>query len=125
MARDSIASPEQRIKSKPESTPQHITIEKPGNAPNPKIDSALQGLAAKLVNGDYVSGNVKVEKGFVQVFIRAKDLSGDHIKALKTMGIQVISSAHANQTILAKIRVEDLEKVAALDWVIKIEAPSF
>jgi len=131
LAQDSGLMPEmriaERIKPEPnnETKPRHMVIEQPVNAPNPKIDPALQGLAAKLVNGSYASGNVKVENGLVYVFIRVKDLSNEYILKLKEMGVRDISSSHANQTIMAKVRVEDLEKIANLQWVIKIEPPTF
>ncbi len=125
MARDMAPEPPTRLNLKPEPNPEAEPSITPIITPNPKLDPSLQGLAAKLVNGNYTSGNVKVENGVVQVFIRANDLSGEHINVLKSLGVEVVSSSHANQTILAKIRVDDLEKIAALDWVTKIEPPTF
>jgi len=90
-----------------------------------KIDPALQGLEAKLVNGNYSDARVTVQDGWVKAFIRLTDTSEAKLKALRNLGVDVISVAHAKKTVLAKIRVTDLEMVAALGWVEGLAAPEY
>lgn len=94
-------------------------------APNPKIDAALHGLAGKLVNGNYTAGKVEVKDGWVKVFVYLAALSDANQKALRDLGVDIISVRHTRGLVLARVRVADLNKVAALDSVTKITPPAF
>jgi Ca-activated chloride channel family protein len=90
-----------------------------------KIDPALKGLAAKLVNGRYEAGAVKVEGGMMRIFITLSDDSDDCIAALEKAGARIVSHTRAGKKVLAQIRVEDLQKIAELSCVRKINPPQF
>ena len=90
-----------------------------------KIDPALRGLAGKLVNGNYESGNVKVENGWVQVFLRVNDTSETSLAALRARGVTIVAVKASSNVILARIQVGDLDNVAALDVVQRIEPPVY
>lgn len=92
---------------------------------HPKLDVALRGLAAKLVNGSYESGAVKVENGWVKVFIRVNDLVESSLVRLRESGADIVSVTHSSKTVLARIKVEDLNRIAALAFVVRIEPPQF
>jgi Ca-activated chloride channel family protein len=94
-------------------------------APNPKLDPALHGLAQKLVNGAYQKDNVKVENGWVEVFIQVSDASAETLRQLREAGVDITSVKTSTKTVLAKIKVQDLDQVAKLDCVVKIEPPRF
>lgn len=91
---------------------------------HPKLDPSLWDLRSKVVNGNYQEGNVKVVDGWVEVFVLLTDLSTDNLKALRKLGVKVVSQAASSKTVLARIRVEDLVKVAELAFVSKIEPPT-
>jgi hypothetical protein len=93
-------------------------------AENPKLDPALWGLEAKLVNGNYTDANLKVENGWVEVVIRLNDDSDASLDALRGVGVQVISVAHSSMKVMARIRVTDLAKTAELACVDRIAPPS-
>lgn len=92
---------------------------------HPKVDPALHGLAAKLVNGQYLKDSVKVENGWVEVFIQVNDDSETALRTLRETGVKIVSVKSSSKTVLAKIRVEDLNKVADLAFVTRIEPPTF
>lgn len=110
----------------PLSLPEPVPVEKDEETkPNPKLDAALHGLAAKLVNGNYESGAVKVENGWVKVFVRVTDLSESNLVRLRESGVDIVSVTHSSKTVLARVKVEDLNKVAALAFVVRVEPPQF
>ena len=99
--------------------------EPPKGKRHPKIDPALWGLEAKLVNGNYAEGPVKVTDGWVEVFIRLTDDSPQRLEELEKLGVKITSHAASGKVVFAKVRVADLETVARLGFISKIEPPSF
>jgi Ca-activated chloride channel family protein len=103
-------------------------IRKP-DAPNEKVraklDAALWGLAAKLVNGQYAKGPVKVTDGWVEVFIRLSEDSPERLEALKQRGVVILAHTASGKRIHARVKVTELEQVAELDFVQRIEPPRF
>ena len=90
-----------------------------------KLDKALWNLGAKLVNRSYSDGRVKVRDGWVEVFIHLVDDSAGRLDELKDKGVKITSHARSGKRLLARVRVEDLESIAKLDFVKKIEPPQF
>ncbi len=90
-------------------------------AASKKLDSRLVGLAAKLVNGGYIQGNVKVVNGQLKVTVYLTDFSEAAIKAVKNAGAQVVAERRSGKALLVTVRVEDLEKLAAIAAVKRIE----
>jgi Ca-activated chloride channel family protein len=90
-----------------------------------KLDPALQGLAAKLVNGAYEDGTVKVVHGRVQVFIYLDALTAANVEQLRKLGVQVLSQAASKQAVMASVAVSDLETIAKLGFVTKVTPPQF
>lgn len=90
-----------------------------------KIDPALRDLDSKLVNGNYQKGAVKVVNGYVEVFIKLTDDTEDNIAALKAAGAKITSRAASSKRVLARVRVANLEAIAALACVQRIEPPTF
>ncbi len=99
-------------------------LELPKAAPESlsKLDAALQGLTAKVVNGRYESGSVKVRDGWLEVVVRAEGITEARLEELRAMGIKVVSVSRSSNRILVRVRVEDLEKAASLAWIQRIEA---
>ena len=89
-----------------------------------KLHPALRNLEAKLVNGNYTQGAVKVRNGWVEVFIHLNDDSEESLQALRKLGVRIVSVARSSMRIYAKVRVEDLETVAKLDCVKRIAPPA-
>ena len=90
-----------------------------------KLDPALRGLAAKVVNGSYTEGPVKVRNGWVRVFIHLADLSENTLKAVKAAGAKVTGEARSGKMVIAEVKVEDLQRLAKLDAVKKITPPTY
>ncbi|MBI4556360.1 MAG: VWA domain-containing protein [Candidatus Hydrogenedentes bacterium] len=86
-----------------------------------KLDPALWNLSPKLVNGAYSDDKVTVENGWVKVLIRVSDDPATCVGQLTNLAVNVISRRDSNKTILAKVRVADLEKIADLAFVVRIE----
>ena len=92
---------------------------------HPKVDRALWDLGSKLVNGDYTQGGVKVRDGWVEVFIIVEDAGEACIDALRDANVRMLSVAHSSMKVYAKVRVDDLDDVADIDCVKKIEPARF
>ena len=92
---------------------------------HPKLDRALWNLSAKLVNGNYAEGKVRVKDGWVEVFIRLTDDSPERLKALRELGVRITSHAQSGKVVLAKVQVRDLKKLADLDFVKRVEPARF
>jgi len=86
-----------------------------------KLDPALIGLAAKVVDGKYKDDKVSVENGLVQVYVHLTSMSAEAINTVKKAGGTVVSERRSNKMLLIRVRVEDLEKLAKLVAVTKIE----
>ncbi len=99
-----------------------VERDKKGHA---KLDPALWDLKAKLVKGNYTQGSVKVRDGWVEVFIRLTDDSAERLEELRKAGVKITSHARSGRTLLAKIKVADLEKIADKPFVKWIEPPRF
>ena len=89
-----------------------------------KLDPSLWDLASKLVNGKYEQGNVKVKDGYVEVVIRMKDDSPEHIEALKQLGAKILSHSASGKKVYARVKVTDLDTLAGEDFVTRIEPPT-
>jgi Ca-activated chloride channel homolog len=90
-----------------------------------KLDRALWGLQAKLTNGNYTQGRVKVRDGWVEVFVHMTGLTDDTLAQLKKLGVRIVTEVHSKKLVVAKIRVADLERIAALNFVNRIEPPKY
>ena len=90
-----------------------------------KLHPALRDLKTKLVNGNYTAGDVLVKDGWVKVFLRLTDTSDKNLARLKELGVDIVSTAHSSQTVLAKVKVDDLEDLAKLKFVKRIEPPTY
>jgi hypothetical protein len=112
-----------RPSSKSEEAP--AAAEPSGEQAHPKIDPALHNLASRLVNGDLDDGKVRVRDGWVEVFIRLSDDSRERIQELRKLGVKITSHARSNKLVLGRVRVEDLERVADLAFVTKVEPAKF
>jgi hypothetical protein len=86
-----------------------------------KLDSKLVGLRGKLVNGSFSQGNVKVVNGLIKVNVYLAEMSDTAIQAVKDAGGKVVSERRSGKMLLVSVRVEDLEKLAALGVVTRIE----
>lgn len=92
---------------------------------SPKLDAALQGLAKKVKNGSYESGKVKVANGLVRVLVNVSSFPEGYLDELKKIGVRVRSELRSRKAFLAEVRVEDLERLASLAYVSRIEPASF
>ena len=108
------------VEAKPEPKPK--VEEGKGHA---KIAPALQNLNEKLVGGNYTQGQVKVKDGWVEVFIYLTDDTPERLTALQSAGVRVLSHATSGKMVHARLKVIDLEKVAELEFVKRIEPPTF
>lgn len=108
---------------KPQSTAQDApATDKKGS---PKLDAALQGLAEKVKNGSYESGKVKVTNGLVRVLVNVSSFPEGYMDELKKIGVRVRTELRSRKAFLAEVRVEDLERLASLAYVSRIEPASF
>jgi hypothetical protein len=115
------AVPEGRERTQPP-VPQHIRRDEKGH---PKLDRALWNLEAKLVDGNYTEGPVKVRDGVVEVFIRLSDDSPEQLKELGKLVVSIVSHASSSKTVLTRVKVTDLKKIADLPFVKLVEPPKF
>jgi Ca-activated chloride channel family protein len=89
-----------------------------------KLDPALRGLAARLVNGAYTGEGLQVANNQVEVAVYLRDVGDAALSALRALGAEVRSVSHAASKALVRVNVADLEKLAALDAVLRIAPPS-
>ena len=113
------AVPSVAAESKPE-----LSKPQPGKG-HAKIAPSLQGLAEKLVNGNFTDGAVKVRDGWVDVFIYLTDDGEEALNALKNLGVRVLAHTASGKMVHARVKAADIEKVAELDFVKRIEPPTF
>lgn len=92
---------------------------------NAKIDSALQQLAAKLKDGNYAQGDVRVVDGKLKVFLHLSDLREANLNALRAAGIKIESVLRSSNTVLATIDADDIESIARFNFVTQITPPKF
>jgi Ca-activated chloride channel family protein len=92
---------------------------------SPTLDPALQGLAGKVKDGSYESGKVKVSNGLVRVLVSVSSFPDGYLDELKKMGIRVRTELRSRKAFLAEVRVEDLERLASLAYVSRIEPAAF
>ncbi len=90
-----------------------------------KLHPALRGLAAKVVKGSYTEGRVRVRDGMVEVFITLEDDSEERLDELRALGVKIVSHARSSKRVLARVRVEDLERIADRPFVKRIEPPAY
>ncbi len=88
-----------------------------------KIAPELRGLAAKVRNGNYTEGAVKVRNGMVRVFVKVSKMDLATAKVLRGTGARIVSEMHSDNTYYVTVPVEALEKLAALDVVLRVEPP--
>ena len=89
-----------------------------------KLAPELRGLAAKVRNGNYSEGAVKVRNGMVRVFVKVSKIDEATAKALRDAGARIVAEMHSDNTFYVAVPVEALEKLAALDAVLRVELPS-
>jgi Ca-activated chloride channel family protein len=85
-----------------------------------KLDASLRGLKAKLTDGNYRDENVVVNNSQLTVVIELEDDSEASIAALKQFGVRVKSHTRSSKRVLATVTVDQLEKIAAFDFVKRI-----
>jgi len=90
-----------------------------------KLDPALRGLAAKIKNGQYTSGDVKVTLGMVEVFVYIEGMTDEQLKSIRAMGGKTLNIARSSGMVHLRISVEDLAALATLEFVTKITPPAF
>lgn len=90
-----------------------------------KLAPALHRLVAGLSGTAIEHEGLKVTNGRVEVFIRLLGESDDHIEILKRMGVDIVSFARSSKTVLARVRIDQLEKVAGLAFVHYVEPPKY
>ena len=95
-----------------------------GRKGHPKLDRALWNLAEKLVNGNYTRGAVKVKDGWVEVVISLVDDSPEKLRDLKAAGVKIVGHTVSGKKVFARVRVADLERVANLEFVRRVEPPA-
>jgi len=122
---DKDANREIGVPGKDESGVSSKEEEKKDSRVRTKLDPSLLDLESKLVNGNYSQGAIKVTNGYVEVFIGLTDDSEANIAALKALGAKVISHVASSKRVLVRVRVADLESLAALEFVQRIEPPTF
>ncbi len=88
-----------------------------------KLAVELRGLAGKLREGSYKEKAIEVVHGWVEVHIKLKDNSDAHLDELKRLGVKIVAHARANRLVLARIKVDDLNAIASLEYVEKIMPP--
>lgn len=126
----SKAAPEQSLPASPpppverEALPQSEAKPQPAREDNvAKLHPALQELKAKLVNGSYKGEGFEVVDGWFEVTFSLTGTGEKELAALKALGVEIKSVTHAGKRVMARIYIDDLEKAAALDIVVKIYPP--
>jgi Ca-activated chloride channel family protein len=128
LAAPSASAPAPALAAPPASLPAPVAEARPEAKPgkgHAKIAPSLQGLAEKLVNGNYTQGDVRVKDGWVEVFVYLTDDSQERLSTLRNLGVQIVSHASSGKMVHARVRVTDLEKVAELDFVGRITPSTF
>ncbi|MCC6489250.1 MAG: VWA domain-containing protein [Candidatus Hydrogenedentes bacterium] len=90
-----------------------------------KLSAELRNLPANAADGRYADGALTVRSGMVEVFVVLNDLNEDTLKTLKDLGAKVIAERRAGKTVHLSIRVSDLRKLAALEFVVSVKPPVF
>lgn len=90
-----------------------------------KLDPALQNLAAKVKDGRFSHGTVKVVDGKVEVFVYTNAISDEGLEAIRALGGKALNIARSSGLIHVRIDVDKLNELAALAFVTKITAPAF
>jgi Ca-activated chloride channel family protein len=90
---------------------------------NGKLDPALKGLAAKVKNGRYTSGDVKVTGGVIEIFVYIDGMTEKQLESLRAMGGKTLNIARSSGMVHLRIGVENLEALATLEFVTKITPP--
>ncbi|GMV94111.1 MAG: hypothetical protein AMXMBFR82_38890 [Candidatus Hydrogenedentota bacterium] len=89
-----------------------------------KLSPELRGLAAKVRNGNYTEGVVKVRNGIVRVFVKVEKIDLETARAIRDAGGKVVAEMHSENTLYVAIPVELLETLAALDFVKAVLPPA-
>jgi hypothetical protein len=89
-----------------------------------KLAPELRGLAAKVRNGNYTEGAVKVRNGVIQVHVKVALMDAATAKALRDVGARIVAEMHSDKTFYVAIPVEALDRLAALEGVLRVEPPT-
>ncbi len=100
-----------------------IEVKPEPSAPRPhaKLAPALNGLSAKLRNGNYSDGDVQVTNGLVTVYLTLKEITEEHLDTLRELGVKIDAVAHSSRKARAKVPVSVLDKLVSLDWLVFVE----
>ncbi len=90
-----------------------------------KIDPALRDLSAKVKEGRYEEGAVKVRDGRLDVFIELANWSDEALQQLEQAGVKIKSKNEGGKQVLASIRVEDINALAKLPIIARISPPAY
>jgi Ca-activated chloride channel homolog len=96
-----------------------------GLLPDAKLVPELRGLAEKLAkegkNGNLTVGKIQVKDGRVEVRVELTALSDEVLAKLKALGFTELAQAKSVKLVIGTIDVKQLEALAKLDVVRRIE----
>lgn len=100
-----------------------LSYQEPSKKPEDKIDTSLKGIAEKALKS---GGNLKcegfeVKNGNIRLIITVTHVSGKALDALKKTGFSVDTYSAMNKVITGTVKVEQIDKIAKLTFVDKIE----
>lgn len=90
-----------------------------------KLHESLHDLATKVASNNVDETKVTIVNGMVQVTIQLKSNEDELLNALRSLGVQIKSHRRSGKTVMALAPVADLNRVAQLDGVIRIEPVRF
>jgi hypothetical protein len=93
-----------------------------------KLADELRGLAEKLAkdgrDGNLTVGKIEIKDGRIEVQVRLSSLSDQVIEKLKKLGFTELGRAKSVNLLIGTIEVKQLEALAKLDEVVRIEPSS-
>jgi hypothetical protein len=94
-------------------------------SPGVKLAPELRGLAAKVAkegkDGNLTIGKIQVKDGRIEVRVQLTALSDEALAKLKALGFQELAQAKSVKLVIGTIDVKQLEALAKLDVVRRIE----
>lgn len=112
---------------RPESKPEPVVRDEDRSpaSGHPKVSPRLWGIERRAAQGDGTEDGLKMRDGKVEVFVRMRELDEESLRLLREAGVEIVSQVHSSRTVLAWVKVGDIEKIAALDCVRRIEPPTY
>jgi Ca-activated chloride channel family protein len=94
-------------------------------APASKLAAELRGLAEKVTkdgkDGNLTVGKLQVKQGRIEVRVQLADLSPETLAKLKELGFHELAQAKSVKLVIGTIDVKQLEALAKLDVVRRVE----